>query len=136
MIPKIEISTEKNRLDLSLITGFISNSYWAKGRTKDEMERLIENSLNFGVYLDEKQIGYARLVTDYGQFAYMMDVFILEKYSGKGYAKQLMEFVLNHQLLSDVKVWRLATADAHELYKKFGFKPLKNPEKLMELILG
>jgi GNAT superfamily N-acetyltransferase len=128
------ITSDKNKLDLEFITAFISNSYWAKDRTLKEMQTCIENSLNFGVFLDEKQIGYARVVTDYFQFAYLMDVFIDEKYRGKGYSKMLMKHILECNLLKDVKVWRLATADAHELYKQFGFTELSKPGNMMELI--
>ena len=98
------------------------------------MQTCIDNSLNFGVYLDGKQIGYARLVTDCCIFAYLMDVFIDEKHRGKGYSKQLMQYMMEHEIVKDVKVWRLATTDAHGLYTQFGFKPLSHPEKIMELI--
>jgi N-acetylglutamate synthase-like GNAT family acetyltransferase len=131
---KIEIDTKKEKLDISFIHEFISNSYWAKGRTVEAMKTCIDNSLNFGVYLNDKQIGYARLVTDYAVFAYIMDVFIDANYRGNGYSKQLVEYIMNLQELSNVKVWRLATSDAHGLYKKFGFKELNKPENFMELI--
>lgn len=132
---KIEIDTDKNRLDVALITDFIGVSYWATGRTVETMHTLIDNSLNFGVYLDRKQIGYARVVTDYAQFAYLMDLFIIEAHRGKGYSKELMDFILNHHSLQNIKVWRLSTADAHGLYEKFGFTPLKNPTVMMEKIM-
>lgn len=131
----LELSTDKNRLDLNFIHGFISNSYWAKGRTIETMQVCIDNSLNVGVYLLNKQIGYARLVTDYGQFAYIMDVFIDENHRGKGYSVALMKYIIECEALKNIKIWRLATTDAHGLYKKFGFETLANPEKLMELIL-
>jgi Acetyltransferase (GNAT) family. len=127
------ITYDKNKLDLEFITAFISNSYWAKDRTLKEMQTCVDNSLNFGVFLDEKQIGYARVVTDYFQFAYLMDVFIDEKYRGLGYSKMLMKHMLECDALKDVKVLRLATADAHELYKQFGFTALSKPENMMEL---
>ena len=127
------ITYDKNKLDLEFITAFISNSYWAKDRTLKEMQTCVDNSLNFGVFLDEKQIGYARVVTDYFQFAYLMDVFIDEKYRGLGYSKKLMEHILECEPLKAVKVWRLATADAHNLYKQFGFTELSKPENMMEL---
>lgn len=131
---EIKIHTEKQLLDIEFIHSFISNSYWAKGRTLDTMKTIINNSLNFGVFLNNHQIGYARVVTDYGQFAYLMDVFIAAEHQGKGYSKVLMDFIMTYEKLKDVKVWRLATNDAHKLYEKYGFKQLKNPEKLMELI--
>jgi len=130
----LSISTSKKLLNLDFINGFLSQTYWAEGRTKDKMQVLIDNSMNFGVYLDNEQIGYARIVTDYGQFAYLMDVFIIPKHRGKGYSKQLMEFILNHELLKEIPVIRLATQDAHELYKQFGFTALAKPENMMELM--
>lgn len=128
------ITSDKEQLDLEFITDFISQSYWAKDRSPETMQTCIDNSLNFGMFLDEKQIGYARVVTDYAQFAYLMDVFIDQAHQGKGYSKRLMAHILETGSLKAVKVWRLATSDAHELYRKFGFKELANPEKLMELV--
>lgn len=127
------ITSDKDRLDIAYITDFIAQTYWAKDRTMENMRTCIENSLNFGVFLDGKQIGYARVVTDYYQFAYLMDVFIDEKYRGKGYSKMLMKHILECETLKKIKVWRLATADAHELYRQFGFTELSKPENMMEL---
>jgi len=131
----IEISTDKSLLDVSFINEFISNSYWAKGRTMETMQTCINHSLNFGVYLQNKQVGYARIVTDYAQFAYIMDLFITENHRGKGFSKDLMTYIMQFDKLKDIKVWRLATSDAHSLYKKFGFNALEKPEHLMELII-
>lgn len=127
------ITSDKEKLNLEFITGFISQSYWAKDRSLETMQTCIDHSLNFGVFLDEKQIGYARVVTDYVQFAYLMDVFIDKTHQGKGYSKILMEHILGTASLKNIKVWRLATADAHELYRKFGFTELSKPENMMEL---
>lgn len=127
------ITSDKERLDLEFITGFISQTYWAKDRRPEDMRTCIENSLNFGVFRNEQQIGYARIVTDYFQFAYLMDVFIDEKFRGRGYSKILMKHILECERLKKVKVWRLATADAHELYRQFGFTELWKPENMMEL---
>lgn len=128
------ITSDKNQLDLEFITAFIAQTYWAKDRTLETMQTCIDNSLNFGVFLDGKQIGYARVVTDYAQFAYLMDVFIAKEYQGKGYSKMLMKHILENELLKNVKVWRLATSDAHELYRQFGFTELSKPENMMELM--
>lgn len=128
------ITSDKNRLDIAYITDFIARTYWAKDRTLENMRTCIENSLNFGMFLDEQQIGYARVVTDYYQFAYLMDVFIDEKYRGNGYSKMLIKHVLECDALKDVRVIRLATADAHGLYKQFGFTELAKPENMMELL--
>lgn len=131
---QLSITTDKDQLDLSFIHQFLTNSYWAKGRTLEELKLCIDNSLNFGVYLDGRQIGYARVVTDYFQFAYLMDVFIDEMHRGKGYSKKLLQAVLEEKPLVNMKVWRLATTDSHGLYEKFGFKPLSDPSRFMEKI--
>lgn len=131
----IEISTDKNKLQIEVIHQFLTNSYWAKGRTLDEVKKTIEHCLCFGVYLEDEQIGFARLSTDYTVFAYIMDVFILEAHQGKGYSKQLMKAISEEPKLQSCKVWMLKTADAHGLYKQFGYTELKHPEKLMERLL-
>jgi GNAT superfamily N-acetyltransferase len=130
----LQINTDINQLDIAFIHEFISNTYWAKGRTLETMQNCIENSLNFGVYLHGKQIGYARLVTDYNIFAYIMDLFIHEDFRGKAYSKELMKFILECEQVKDVKIWRLATTDAHGLYEQFGFKPISKPGNFMELM--
>ncbi|MDC1259725.1 GNAT family N-acetyltransferase [Flavobacteriaceae bacterium] len=130
----IVISSEKMKLNVDFIYTFISKSYWAKGRTLETMQTCIDNSLNFGVYLDDQQIGYARIATDFGQFAYIMDLFISENYRGKGYSKKLMKAIMNSEKLKTINVWRLATHDAHKLYEQFGFKAIEAPEKLMEFL--
>lgn len=99
------------------------------------MQLCINNSFNYGLYLNNQQIGYARVVSDLGQFAYLMDVFVDEKFRGKGYAKLLMDYILKDEKFEQVKIWRLATSDAHGLYQKLGFKALAHPEKMMELML-
>lgn len=131
----IEISTDKSKLQIEVIHGFLTASYWAKGRTIDEVKKTIEHCFCFGVYLDEKQIGFARIVTDYTVFAYLMDVFILPEHQGKGYSKQLMKAINEEPQLQSCKVWMLKTVDAHGLYKQFGFTELKHPEKVMERLL-
>ena len=130
----IVISSEKMKLNVDFIYTFISKSYWAKGRTLETMQTCIDNSLNFGMYLDDQQIGYARIATDFGQFAYIMDLFISENYRGKGYSKKLMKAIMNSEKLKTINVWRLATHDAHKLYEQFGFKAIDAPEKLMEFL--
>jgi GNAT superfamily N-acetyltransferase len=131
----IDISTDKKRLDIDLIHQFLTNSYWAKGRTIEEVRSSINNSLNFGVYLNNEQIGFARICTDYTVFVYLMDVFILEKHRGKGYFKELMRVIIEEPSLKTCKVWMLKTMDAHALYKKFSFTDLKHSERVMERIL-
>ncbi len=130
----IQISTDKKRLNTKLIHEFLSQkSYWAKGRNIEIVERSIENSLCFGVYSDNQQIGFARVVTDYAVFAWLLDVFILEAYRGKGYGKLLMNAIMTHEKLQNLQRWGLGTEDAHGLYRQFGFKPLRKPENIMEI---
>jgi len=131
----IEISSDKKRLNVELIHAFLTKSYWAKGRTLTEVEKSIEHSFCFGVYLNKKQIGFARIATDYTVFAYIMDIFILKEFRGKGYSKQLMKAINEEPELKACTVWMLKTADAHDLYKQFGYTALKYPEKVMERIL-
>ena len=127
------ISTERERLQLDAIHKFLSEeSYWASNRTKEQTERAIKNSLPFGVYKGENQIGFARVVTDYATFAYLGDVYILNEFRGQGLSKWLMEVISNHSELQGFRRWILATKDAHTLYEKFGFHELTHPERWME----
>lgn len=125
------ISTNKKKLDLFLIHRFLTESYWSKGITIDKVKNSITNSLCFGVYDGTKQVGFARVVTDYSVFGYLADVFIINEYRGNGLSKWLMECTVNHPDVKDLRTWMLATKDAHGLYGKFGFKPLEEPEKYM-----
>ena len=126
------ISDDKSRLDLKLIHQVISNSYWAKGRSFVDVKRSIDNSICYGIYIAGKQVGFARVVTDLTTLAYIMDVFIIEEYRGKGLSKKLLKKVLNDERFSKVKKWMLATKDAHSLYEKYGFRKLKLTGKIME----
>ena len=130
-----EIATDKSRLQVDVIHEFLTETYWAKGRTLQEVKTSIEHCLCFGVYLEDKQIGFARIATDYVVFAYIMDVFILPEHRGNGYSKQLMNAISEESKLQNCKVWMLKTADAHNLYKQYGFTELKNPDKVMEKLL-
>lgn len=125
------ISTDKSKLDLDTIHGFLSKSYWADGRTRETIQKSIDNSICFGVYLDEEQIGFARVVSDYSIFAYIMDVFILEEYRGNGYSKQLMHAITTYEDTCDCENWFLRTKDAQGLYSQFGFVELEFPERTM-----
>jgi GNAT superfamily N-acetyltransferase len=131
----ISISTDKSKLDVPFIQHFLKDIYWAAGRTIEEVQTTIDASVCFGIYLDGEQVGFARVITDYVVFAYLMDVFIDEKHRGKGYASALIEAMMNEPQLQQVKIWRLATSDAHFLYEKFGFTALAHPEKMMEKII-
>jgi len=129
------ISTDKSKLQIDVIYQFLTNSYWAKERTKKQVQTTIDTSLCFGVYVNEQQIGFGRVATDYAVFAYLMDIFILPTHKGKGYSKQLMEAIINAEELKECKTWMLKTSDAHGLYKQFGFTELKNPDIVMERLL-
>ena len=127
------ISMDKSRLDVLFIHDYLSNnSYWAKGRSVELVKKSIENSLCFGVFTKEdKQIGFARIATDYVVFAWLMDAFIVEDYKGIGLGKYLVETIVNHPELKNVNGIGLRTNDAHGLYKKFGFDEISNPETWM-----
>jgi len=127
------ISTDLKALQLDIIHGFLTESYWSKGIPKKIVEKGIQNSMCFGVYFKTEQVGFARLITDYTSFAYLADVFILEKHRGQGLSKWLMHYIVNHPQLKTLRRWMLATNDAHGLYRTFGFKELKNPQIFMEL---
>ncbi len=127
------ISTDRARLDIETIHYFISTqSYWGIGRSIELVQKSIENSLPFGVYYHDKMVGFTRVVTDYATFAWIADVFILPEHRGKGLSKWLMEVILTHPELQGFRRWVLATKDAHELYRKFGFQELNRPERWME----
>lgn len=128
----ITISDDKSLLQLEVIHAYLTRSYWNEGVPIDFVKKAIDNSFCVGVYHEQKQIGFARVVTDFVISAYLGDVFILEDYRGKGLSKYLMEFLLTHPELSNIKAWRLATKDAHTLYSKFGFVPVEKPERMME----
>jgi GNAT superfamily N-acetyltransferase len=130
----IVISTDKALLNTEVIYNFLTGSYWGSERTLQVIKKSIQNSLCFGVYLDGEQIGFARVITDYAIFAYLADVFILEKNRGNGFSKKLLKYILGYPDLQNIKRWMLATRDAHDLYKKFGFRQLKNPERFMEIV--
>jgi GNAT superfamily N-acetyltransferase len=126
------VTTDKMSLDVVLIHDFLSKSYWAKGIGIEIVQRSITNSLCFGVYNEAQQIGFARVITDYATFAYLADVFILEPFRKQGLSKWLIETIVSHPDLQGLRRWMLATRDAHELYRNYGFENLKSPEALME----
>ena len=116
------ISTDRVRLDVPFIHEFLStSSYWAKGREFEVVRRSVENSLPFGLYEGTRQIGFARAVTDYATFAWLADVFVIDDYRGRGLGKWLVEVALAHPELQKLRRWILATRDAHEIYRHFGF---------------
>ena len=131
------ISTDKSRLDLPLIHRFLSEeSYWAKNVPRDVVERSIEHSLPFGVFDGERQIGFARVITDYAVYAYVADVFVVPEYRGRGAAKELMQAIRSHPELQGLRRWHLVTRDAGGLYRQFGFRELSKPERHMEIVVA
>jgi GNAT superfamily N-acetyltransferase len=131
------ISTDPARLDTGMIHDYLSgSSYWAQGRPLEKVCRSIENSLPFGVYKGGKQIGFARVVTDYATFAWLADVFVLPEFRGEGIGKWMIGVIVDHPLLPGLRRWVLATKDAHGLYAQYGFKPLQSPERFMERFAG
>lgn len=135
MNSEIIISTKKSALDIDCIYNYLNiQSYWAQGRSKNTISKSIDNSLCFGVYDGEKQVGFARVVTDFAVFAWIMDVFIIDSYQGQGLGKKLMHEIISHPDLQGLQRIGLATDDAHGLYEKFGFSIVQMPEKLMEKV--
>jgi len=128
------ISTEKEKLDIDLIHSFLNRTYWAEGISKEIIRRSIEWSLCFGVYENDRQVGFARMITDKATFAYLADVFIIEDYRGRGLSKWLMGVIMSHPDLQGLRRMILATKDAHGLYKQFGFSPLINVDRWMHIL--
>jgi GNAT superfamily N-acetyltransferase len=127
-----EVTTDRDRLEIQTIHDFLAlESEWARGIAREIVERSIEHSLCFGVFHRNRQVGFARVITDCATIAYLGDVFILKDYRGRGLAKWLMECVVAHPALQGLRRWILVTADAHDLYRKYGFTPLARPERLM-----
>lgn len=126
------ITTDHSKLDIPFLHSYLTDSYWAKGIPLETMKRAIENSLCFGVFEGARQIGFARVITDYATFAYLADVFIIDEFRRRGLAKWLMECVVSHPSLQGLRRWTLATRDAHWLYAKYGFTPLQMPDRWME----
>ena len=133
---RFTISTDPSRLDVDVITEMLARAYWAQGRTREMIARYLQHSLAFGLYDGSRQIGLARVISDYTTFAWLCDVFIHEDYRGLGLGKWLMETVHSHPDLQGLKRWMLATNDAHGLYSQFGWVPLEPPGRWMMKIDG
>ncbi|CAH6803163.1 GNAT family N-acetyltransferase [Vibrio splendidus] len=128
------ISTNNDELDLNVIHQFVSTSYWAQGIPKSTLEKAVLNSFCFGMFESSgSQVGFARLITDKATFAYLADVFILESHRGIGLSKWLVKTIVEHPDLQGLRRMVLATRDAHGLYSQYGFKPIENPEILMQI---
>lgn len=131
------LSTDRRRVQVDVVHGFVSSSYWARGIPRAIVERSIENSLCFGVYDAggagrEKQVAFARVISDFATFAWIADVFVLEEARGRGFSRWMMEEIAAHPDLQGLRRWILATRDAHGLYAKSGFLPLAHPEAFLE----
>lgn len=128
------VSTDPKRLDLNVIHTFLTNCYWAKGIPREVVARSIEHSLCFGIYDGTgAQVAFARVISDFATVAYLGDVFVLESHRGRGLSKWMMESIMRHPALQGLRRWILLTRDAHGLYERFGFTPLKSPARYMEL---
>lgn len=129
------ISTDPSRLDLHWIHNYLANeAYWSRGIPFNLFKRSIENSLCFGIYLQDKQIGFARVISDYATYAYVGDVFVAQNYREQGLGKWLLKCILDFPELQGLRRWMLVTSNAHGLYEQQGFKPLLHPENVLELV--
>ncbi len=128
---RFTISDEPKRLQLEVIVEYLARAYWSNQRPRAVIEKSLKHSLCFGVYENETQIGFARVVSDHATFAYLADVFILESHQGHGLGKWLVQTILEHPDLQGLRRWILATRDAHGLYAQFGFAALENPDRYM-----
>lgn len=127
------ISTDKERVDLEKVIRFLKDeSYWARSRSIEQIEKSIEHSFCFGLYEGKEMIAFARVITDFAVFAYLADVFVDKNYRSKGYGKRLMNEIMNHPDLQMISRWMLGTLDAHELYRPFGFNEVKEAHRWME----
>jgi GNAT superfamily N-acetyltransferase len=131
---EFSVSTDRARLNQDVIHAFLTNCYWAKGIPREVAARSIEHSLCFGIYDGSgAQVGFARVVSDFATVAYLGDVFVLESHRGRGLSRWLMQCIVQHPALQNLRRWILLTRDAHGLYAQFGFTPVKSPERYMEL---
>src|SRR5512134_2715467 len=126
------VTCDPARMDLAVIAEFLASSYWAKGIPPITVEKSLAHSLCFALLDGDQQVGFARVISDFATIAFVNDVFVLSEYRGRGLSKWLMECITSHPELQGLRRWMLATRDAHGLYEKFGFTPLKNPEVFME----
>ena len=130
----IVVTTDRSRLDLDVIHGFLTTSYWARGIPRETVARSMEHSLCFGAFDEGRQVGFARVISDRTTFAYICDVFALESHRGHGVGKSLMAAIMAHPELQGLRRWTLFTRDAHGLYGQFGFGAAPHPERLMEVV--
>ncbi len=128
------LSTDKSKLDLKMIHEFLSTeSHWAKNIPYERVKKSIENSLCFGLYHNDKQIGFARVISDYSTIAYLGDLFILKDHRGMGLSRWMLEVIMNHPDLTGLRRWILVTKDAHDVYQQYGWAMVARPENWMEI---
>lgn len=125
--------TDKTKLNIPYIQASLSKTYWAEGIPESVVVKSIDNAMCIGIYCDNRQVGFARLITDYATFAYLADVFVDEAYRGRGASKGLMQFILSQDFIPGLRRILLATLDAHGLYRQFGFQRLLRPDRYMEI---
>jgi GNAT superfamily N-acetyltransferase len=130
----IVVTTDRSRLDLDVIHGFLTTAYWSKGVPRETVPRSMEHSLCFGAFDGDRQVGFARVISDLTTFAYICDVFALESHRKRGVGKSLMAAIMAHPELQGLRLWTLFTRDAHGLYRQFGFGPPAHPERLMQVL--
>jgi GNAT superfamily N-acetyltransferase len=128
------ISTDRDRLDRTAIHAFLADTYWARDIPRSVVDRSIENSMTFGLFAGDRQVGFARVITDRATFAYVADVFIVPSHRGRGLAQWLMEVIRAHPDLQGLRRWVLLTRDAHQLYRKVGFASVENADRYMEIV--
>jgi GNAT superfamily N-acetyltransferase len=133
---EIVVTTDVGRMDLDVIHGFLAGSYWARGITRETVERSMQHSLCFAALHRGAQVGFARVVTDQATFAYVCDVFVHPSCRGRGVGKRLMAAIMGNPALQGLRRWILFTRDAHGLYYRFGFREARHPERLMEVFTG
>ena len=131
MPTEIEITTDPASFDVQMIRDFLSATYWAEGRTTDQVRTTIENSHCFGAFIADRQIGFARVVTDCVAFAYVMDVFVLPEHRNQGHATTLMQYILDYPEFAGIQNWLLKTRDAQSFYERFGFQAVVDAERMM-----
>jgi GNAT superfamily N-acetyltransferase len=128
---EFEISTDPDRIDVDLVHDFLSQSYWAQGRSRDVVEQCIRNSLCFGIYRSTEQVAFARVITDRAVFGYLADVFVMPAFRGRGISKILMQAIMDHPEVQGLSLMLLRTRDAQGLYTQFGFGALPRPDEVM-----
>lgn len=134
VIENYRYTCNKDKVDLKLVAKELNKTYWIRNYTENEVKKSIEHCIAFSVFnADMQQVAFARVITDRFTFAYLSDVFVIKNERGKGISKRLMQYILSHPHLQELRRFMLATLDAHGLYAQFGFKQIAHPERLMEI---